>query len=284
MTHSVTVEFDDGTSHVYDNVPDNITNDKINERAQQEYADKNVVNINHVATPASEPTPAAPSGPAPQPSAAPNGPVAPGQEPSIAAQVVGGVQTGLSTAEKLGVTGAGVATAAGLYKGNQMINTARQGIDAYSQAQAAKTAATNAQTAQSQARLAERLGRGGQGVAQQAEAQAAAARQAAAAAPKPVPTAPAAPAPVAPQAPTVNPQQAAQAVARGQPAMAAESAPSLFSRAGTLASKYAPMMAKLGVAAQLALHSGDLNEGEDKELAKRRAQYDFQKRNGTAPF
>ena len=94
-----------------------------------------------------------------------------------------------------------------------------------------------------------------------------------------------APRPVAPTGPApVNPAQAAQAVAAGEPAMAAESAPSLFARAGTLASKYAPMLARVGVAAQLALHSGDLNSGEDAELAKRRALYDFQKRNGTAPY
>jgi len=37
MSKSVTVNFADGTSHVYDNVPDDVSNDQVNQRAQQDF-------------------------------------------------------------------------------------------------------------------------------------------------------------------------------------------------------------------------------------------------------
>lgn len=45
MTKSVTVNFDDGTSHTYDNVPDEVTDDQVSARASDEFADKTVSGV-----------------------------------------------------------------------------------------------------------------------------------------------------------------------------------------------------------------------------------------------
>lgn len=45
MPKSVTVEFEDGTSHTYDNVPDNIDDETVRDRAANEYKDKSVMAI-----------------------------------------------------------------------------------------------------------------------------------------------------------------------------------------------------------------------------------------------
>ena len=39
MSKSMAVIFDDGTSHTYDNVPDDVTQDQVNARAQQDKRD-----------------------------------------------------------------------------------------------------------------------------------------------------------------------------------------------------------------------------------------------------
>ena len=38
MSKSVTVNFADGTTHVYDDVPDEVSNDEVNQRAQQDFS------------------------------------------------------------------------------------------------------------------------------------------------------------------------------------------------------------------------------------------------------
>ena len=45
MTRSVTVQFADGTSHTYDNVPDDVTPDQIEARAQGEFKDRQIQHI-----------------------------------------------------------------------------------------------------------------------------------------------------------------------------------------------------------------------------------------------
>ena len=42
MTKSVTVNFDDGSSHTYDNVPDDVTQEQVNQRAASDYPDKEI--------------------------------------------------------------------------------------------------------------------------------------------------------------------------------------------------------------------------------------------------
>ena len=45
MARDITVSFDDGSSHVYRNAPDNITPDQAFARAQQDFAGKNIINL-----------------------------------------------------------------------------------------------------------------------------------------------------------------------------------------------------------------------------------------------
>lgn len=77
MTKSVTVNFDDGTSHVYDNVPDEVTDDQVSARAAGEFSDKTISGVGGNTTPASE--------------------VAPGREPTVGEQFVAGAQTFANT-------------------------------------------------------------------------------------------------------------------------------------------------------------------------------------------
>ena len=75
MSKSVTVNFNDGTSHVYDNVPDDVTNDEVHERASKDYPDQQIVGFEHnTAAPLPPPTP----------------------QPSAMGQTVGFGQTGVS--------------------------------------------------------------------------------------------------------------------------------------------------------------------------------------------
>ena len=45
MPKSVTVEFENGTSHTYDNVPDNIDDETVRDRAANEFSDKKVAGV-----------------------------------------------------------------------------------------------------------------------------------------------------------------------------------------------------------------------------------------------
>jgi hypothetical protein len=45
MARDITVTFDDGSSHVYNNAPDDITFDKALARAQSEFKDRAITNI-----------------------------------------------------------------------------------------------------------------------------------------------------------------------------------------------------------------------------------------------
>ena len=45
MTRTVTLTFDDGSSHIYNNVPDEITPEQVQQRASSEFSGKSLVNI-----------------------------------------------------------------------------------------------------------------------------------------------------------------------------------------------------------------------------------------------
>lgn len=61
MAKSMSVTFADGTSHTYDDVPDNITQEQVNTRALAEYPDKEIKSVNAGANPeAPKPIPATP--------------------------------------------------------------------------------------------------------------------------------------------------------------------------------------------------------------------------------
>ena len=55
MARSVTVTFDDGSNHTYDNVPDEITDDQVNQRAGQDFGDKTITGVVQGTAPASAP-------------------------------------------------------------------------------------------------------------------------------------------------------------------------------------------------------------------------------------
>src|SRR6516164_9834318 len=45
MTRNITVEFDDGSSHRYENAPDDVTPEQITERAQKDFAGRTVTHL-----------------------------------------------------------------------------------------------------------------------------------------------------------------------------------------------------------------------------------------------
>ena len=77
MAKSLTVQFTDGSSHTYDNVPDDVTQDQANARASQEFADKRV---------GAAEAPSTASAPA-------SGAVASQGEPSVGDLILGGLKT-----------------------------------------------------------------------------------------------------------------------------------------------------------------------------------------------
>ena len=68
MARDITVSFDDGSSHVYRNAPDNITPDQAFARAQQDFAGKNIINLDggRGIAPTAQAAPMAPKEPTPQ--------------------------------------------------------------------------------------------------------------------------------------------------------------------------------------------------------------------------
>ena len=86
MSKSMSVQFADGTSHTYDDVPDDVTQEQLNARAQSDFGDKTIAGVNEGAHPDA----------APAPTTEQQGAV----EPSIAAKVGGGLQTGWNVANE----------------------------------------------------------------------------------------------------------------------------------------------------------------------------------------
>ena len=135
MPKSVTVNFEDGTSHVYDNVPDEISDADVQQRAAGEF-NKSVGKV-------AQPQAAAPAEGA-APGAAPVAPGAVGQgEPTTGEKVVGG----LATAGEIAMEHPGaIAGAGGAYKVYQLANKYVQGQNIAAKS-AAEVAASRAETA-----------------------------------------------------------------------------------------------------------------------------------------
>jgi hypothetical protein len=80
MPKSVTVKFEDGTNHTYDNVPDNIDDETVRDRAANEYSDRKVVNVVEGTKPKTKSAE---------------------QEPSLGAKIGSGLQTGYETVKDI---------------------------------------------------------------------------------------------------------------------------------------------------------------------------------------
>jgi hypothetical protein len=260
MPRSVTVTFDDGSNHTYDNVPDTVSDDDVQSRASGDFTDKNITGVVQGIAPGSADDQSQPSGA-----------VAP-SDLSLTDKAVGAVATAANLAAEHPAL---AAAAAGAWKANKMAN-------AWTNAQNANAAAQNARTAQmaqTEARVAQRPGFGN--VPKAAAPQAPGLVDAAG---NPLSSAPQG-------APAGAPQAAAQA--RPIPATSPEAPPStsnFMSRMSNLAKQYAPAAAEyagnvgkvvapiarvLGSApvlgAQLMSHSEDLNSNEDTLLAEKHA-------------
>ena len=59
MSKSMSVTFDDGTSHTYDDVPDEITQEQVNARATEQYPDRKILNVSEGSHPEAPPLPTA---------------------------------------------------------------------------------------------------------------------------------------------------------------------------------------------------------------------------------
>ena len=287
MSKSMNVTFDDGTSHTFDEVPDDVTQEQVNAKAAEMFPDRKISDTNEGAHPEAPPLPTAEQQAA--------------QQPSLGTQALGAAQTvgGLAMAHP------GIAAgAAGLYKANQFANKYMAGkeIDRTIAQQQASTAA-DAQ-ALARERMAERVARTAPVEPTNMNAQ------------RPMgfvntntppPSGPTASAPVQPsQMPQMGQAQPAANMARpGMPApgMTAPPAPppvggpaaqqgsnfieNIAQKYSQIAQKFAPAMqgiaeSPLGrvaggamriagstpvMGAQLALHSGGLNTNEDQLLA-----------------
>ena len=95
MPRSVRIDFDDGTSHTYDNVPDDVTDDQVQSRAQTDFSKRTISGVSAGQAPEpKEPTPGA-------------GPVAPEQKTSLIEDIAGPVvAAGQIAAEHPVATGA----------------------------------------------------------------------------------------------------------------------------------------------------------------------------------
>ena len=117
MTKSVTVNFDDGTSHVYDNVPDDVSDEDVSARASTEFEGKTISGLGAGTTAANE--------------------VKPAPEPSMGEKAMAAAQTGLGVVQQALPVATTAAELYGLYKGGQLVN---KYLDAKNTAQAVSQA------------------------------------------------------------------------------------------------------------------------------------------------
>jgi hypothetical protein len=139
MSKSVTVNFEDGSAHVYDNVPDDVTDDQIQQRAQGDFQGQKITTINNGS---SNPAP----GTAPLPVS--NQPVEPAFAnystlPTSAGQIGAAAQIPIQMAAEHPLEAASLA---GLYKAGQVGNAYIQGKNVEAQA-AQQRAAMQAEAA-----------------------------------------------------------------------------------------------------------------------------------------
>jgi hypothetical protein len=269
MAKSVTVNFEDGTSHTYDNVPDDVTNDLVQDRAHGEFPDKVVAGFDHGEVGGG---PAAPM-PAPTP------------EIGMGEKVLGAAQTaGQMAIEHPAVAGSVV----GLYKANQLGNryVEAKKIAAEAERLQAETAARTAadhQTLQRE-KIAERVARTATPMPETPRILGANGAPMTPAAPGSIPTPTAAPmtAPVsAPVAPPATPAQQGSTFLQRMAQMVDTVSPEVKAVGQTVAKYAAPVLqhpitravtGPIGVGVQLATHSGGLNTNEDAEMIKNHAR------------
>jgi hypothetical protein len=260
MAKSLTVQFTDGSSHTYDNVPDDVTQDQANARASQEFADKRV-------------------GAAEAPSTAPaptSGAVAPQREPSAGEMAIGGLKTAydvVSPVVKEYPKTTALLTEAGLAS----LPAAAENIPVIGKAITA-------------AKYPVRLGQAALEALNRVGLPPSAGPMPSTPTPAPTPSAPVARAPIPAGSNVI--QFPGPANAPAQAVQAAEN-PSLMSRAAQMYRTYAPVVGEnlaaagravapaVEAGARLAsraagpasalLYSGGLNQGEDQALAQMRA-------------
>ena len=113
MSKSMNVTFDDGTSHTFDEVPDDVTQEQVIAKAAEMFPDRKIMDTNEGAHPEAPPLPTAEQQTA--------------QQPSLGTQALGAAQTiGGAAMAHPGLA----AGAAGLWKANQLANTWQQGAKA----------------------------------------------------------------------------------------------------------------------------------------------------------
>ena len=251
MPKSISVQFEDGTSHTNDNVPDDVTQEQIDARAKMDYPDRTVAEVAEGAHPEA-------------PAVAP-----PEKEQDLATQALGYGKAALDTAiEHPAVPAAAV----GLYKANKVANTWMASKNAEIEAAkyiAAKRAA--AQAGHQEVQMAKLAAKGATPVQPQIPG--------ANGAPMEAPTR--AMAPAVPQAP-VNPPAGGPAAQQG-----ANFIENITKRFAPVAERVAPALQTAGrvlapvarvagsapvQGALLAMHTTGLNTNEDQELARRRAE------------
>lgn len=122
MARTVTLTFDDGSSHVYQNVPDEVTPDQVQSRANKDFAGKKLKSID-----GGKGKPSTPSGTDPvlynAPVPDPNKPTKPAEKPrerSFVDKLIGGGEAAVSTLTAIpaGVAGAAAGTAEALKPSN----------------------------------------------------------------------------------------------------------------------------------------------------------------------
>jgi hypothetical protein len=219
-----TVNFDDGTSHTYDNVPDGVTEEQVNARAANEFSDKGITGV----TAGEAPAPAVPEEHF--------------KEPTLGEKAVGAAQTAFNVAAEHPLLTGGAALGAAKY--NTIKNVVGQGLESVN----ANTMAKNAQALSQMEHQARQYIKAGQTVPQGLQTTIDALRNKVAGGPVPAPGAPAGP--VAPgAAPTTGPAapQAAQQAAKTAQ-IAATQGPAAVEGASfveNISKKFAPMAAKV---------------------------------------
>ena len=223
MAKSVTVNFDDGSSYIYDNVPDDVTDDQVTQRAGQDFGDKTITGVSGGA-----------------PASAGGAPVAP--QPLTTGEKIGGaVGMGAQFVEEHPGL---IAGAYGLYKAGKVADTYMKGKQV--EIEAAKTAAKAAEENRilQRERIAERAARTSAPVQPQPQPQTGIVD----AQGRPISAAPAEPvAPVEPQAPRgpTTMQNAARPMPPQTGGPAAQEGANFLEN---IAKKYAPAVSRMGTA------------------------------------
>lgn len=258
MAKSMSVQFADGTSHTYDDVPDDVTQEQVNARASSDYPEKKISAMGegaHPEAPKLETPPAAPA-----PAGGSNDLFPTPQFPQFQPEkIVAGAQTGAQLLGEAATSPIGIA-AETLYGGKKLL------VDPLVEALKAKAGvpAGPAQPSMLQ-KAGEIVKQLGPNVA----------RSGAPGGFQPVN-------PVGPQLPTAGTPEATMQGLKGGPIAGgapAQEATTFIDRIASLASKYAPV-ARAATGAGLALYSPGLNTGEDEQLRRMRAEQDRQRAQG----